>query len=58
MRVETADRYRAGDYEMVDEQARSTPVRRGRSQFSYSRRRKRTTNYAGLHRRRARRWNW
>jgi len=58
MRVETADQYRDGEDELVDQRTRSAPARQGRSQNTYSRRRKRATHYAGVHRRRARRWNW
>ena len=58
MRVETADQYRDDEYEQDDQRTRSAPARQGRNQTTYSRRRKRATHYAGMHRRRARRWNW
>ncbi|NIP84850.1 MAG: hypothetical protein GTO03_04545 [Planctomycetales bacterium] len=46
------------DTEQQEPRPRVTPVRRGGGEPSYARRRKRTTHYAGIHRRRARRWNW
>ncbi|NIL97094.1 MAG: hypothetical protein GTO53_06055 [Planctomycetales bacterium] len=57
MSVKTSDRR----WELESEQEHygcSKQARRQRNQFTYSRRRKQTTFYAGIHRRRSHRWSW
>ncbi|MGB6044938.1 MAG: hypothetical protein WBF93_17420 [Pirellulales bacterium] len=58
MKVQNAANYIDDQQEDTQERARSTPPQRSRGQFTYSRQNKRTTHHGGMHRRRARRWNW